>query len=90
MSQTRRLDAWQHAESRKQRIRESQLLFRFLVFFFRQSEAKDGGVFGHKAWVDVGEPHETAGEQSGTAEKNKRKRDLEHNQRSAQTTARIS
>ena len=43
-------------------------------------------MFGHKAWVDVGELHETAREQTRTAEKNKRKRDLDHNERSAQTT----
>ena len=36
------------------------------------------------------EPHETAGEQSGTAEKDERKRDLDDNQRAAQTAARVS
>ena len=90
MSQTGRPDAWQHAESRKERIGESKLLLRFFVFFLRQGEPKDGGVFRREPGIDMGEPHETAREQSGAAQEHKRECDLDNNERAPQPTARVS
>ncbi len=70
-------------------VGEGILLCRLFIFFLGQRQPQNGGVFRDETGIDMGELHETAREQAGAAEEDERKRDLNHNERAAQTTARV-